>query len=131
MNEIWRENVHAELKKMVETISKTYGIKSELRIEKGYPFLVNDEEFTNSCKEAAENFLEQSNVAELPMRMTAEDFAFISQQVPSCFFRLGTAGKNSTFSSGVHTPTFDIDESALEIGMALMAWLSIWELNKQ
>ena len=27
--------------------------------------------------------------------------------------------------SGVHTPTFNIDESAIEIGMGMMAWLGV------
>ena len=62
--------------------------------------------------------------------MTAEDFAFITQKVPSCFYRLGTSNKLKGITSGVHTPTFDIDESALETGMGLMASLTIAELNK-
>jgi metal-dependent amidase/aminoacylase/carboxypeptidase family protein len=31
-------------------------------------------------------------------------------------------------TSGVHTPTFDIEEEALEIGAGLMAWLAVSEL---
>jgi metal-dependent amidase/aminoacylase/carboxypeptidase family protein len=61
--------------------------------------------------------------------MTAEDFAFISQQVPSCFFRLGTGNVQKGITSGVHTPTFDIDEDALEIGMGTLAWLAVQELS--
>jgi metal-dependent amidase/aminoacylase/carboxypeptidase family protein len=60
--------------------------------------------------------------------MTAEDFAFISQRVPACFFRLGTGNKSRGITSGVHTPTFNIDESSLETGMGLMAWLAVSEL---
>jgi metal-dependent amidase/aminoacylase/carboxypeptidase family protein len=55
--------------------------------------------------------------------MTAEDFAYITQQVPSCFFRLGTGNKAKGITSGVHTSTFDIDEKALEISTGLMAWM--------
>ncbi|MCC6369908.1 MAG: amidohydrolase [Bacteroidia bacterium] len=130
MNEAWRNTVHEQLQQLVKTISEKYGIASVMRIEKGYPFLVNDENFTESCYTQAQNYLGKNNVEELPLRMTAEDFAFISQKVPSCFFRLGTAGANKHFSSGVHTPTFDIEESALQTGMGLMAWLAVCELNK-
>ena len=59
------------------------------------------------------------------MRMTGEDFAFYSQVVPACFYRLGTGNKAKGITSGVHTPTFDIDEKALETGMGLMAWLAV------
>ena len=63
------------------------------------------------------------------MRMTAEDFAFFSQQIPACFYRLGTGNKLKGITSGVHTSTFDIDEQALEIGVGLMAWIALNDLQ--
>lgn len=129
MNEEWRKEIHLDLKSIVKEISAKYKIDSEIRIEHGYPFLVNDEKFTQSCMKNAQEFLGQEKVEELPLRMTAEDFAFITQKVPSCFFRLGTGNKEKGITSGVHTATFDIDENALEIGMGLMASLCIQELD--
>jgi len=129
MDEKWRESVHQQLKKIVRTVSQKYNVESVLRIEKGYPFLVNDTDLTDSCFSSAQIFLGKENVEELPLRMTAEDFAFITQKVPSCFFRLGTANKEKGITSGVHTPTFNIDENALETGVGLMAWLTVNELN--
>jgi len=125
MDEVWREKVHSELNTLVKTISKKYKIDSVLRIEKGYPFLVNDAKLTKSSFLTAQKYLGNENVEELPLRMTAEDFAFITQKVPSCFFRLGTGNKQKGITSGVHTATFDIDENALEIGMGLMAILAV------
>jgi amidohydrolase len=130
MDEKWRIIVHHELQRIVKTISNKYKITSVLRIEKGYPFLVNDIDFTNACFTVAQNYLGKENVEELPLRMTAEDFAFITQKVPSCFYRLGTGNKEKAITSGVHTATFDIDEIALETGIGLMASLTIAELNK-
>lgn len=129
MNESWREKVHAELKRLVKASSDKYQIESELRIVKGYPFLVNDPHVTELCKTAAHHYLGEAQVEELPLRMTAEDFAFISQHVPSCFFRLGTASASGEFKSGVHTSTFNIDEEAIKTGMGLMAWLAINNLQ--
>jgi amidohydrolase len=129
MNEQWRAEVHSMLQSIVKEISKKYGTESVLRIEKGYPFLVNDEKFTMSCMAAARDLIGNDNVQELDLRMTAEDFAFITQKVPSCFFRLGTGNKAKGISSGVHTATFDIDESALEIGVLTLAWLTLNVLN--
>lgn len=124
MNEAWREKVHKELEILVKNCSDKYGVRSELKIEKGYPFLVNDPALTETCMSAAREYLGEDHVEELPLRMTAEDFAFISQKVPSCFFRLGTGNKARGINSGVHTATFDIDEKALEVGMGLMAQLA-------
>jgi len=125
MNESWRASVHRQLHEIVHSISAKYKVSSELRVEKGYPFLVNDEQLTATCTDAAKAYLGEAQVEELPLRMTAEDFAFITQKVPSCFFRLGTGNKEKGIVSGVHTATFDIDESALETGMGLMAWLTL------
>jgi amidohydrolase len=129
MDETWREKVHAHLKQLAKQVAEKYKLSIEFRIEKGYPFLVNDTEFTERCMIAAQHYLGKENVEELPLRMTAEDFAFISQKVPSCFFRLGTGNKAKGITSGVHTSTFDIDARALEIGMGAMAALILAELN--
>lgn len=129
MNEEWRMEVHDKLKAIVQEISDTYSIRSSIRIEKGYPFLVNDETLTTKCVAWAKEYLGEENVEELPLRMTAEDFAFISQKVPSCFYRLGTGNVAKGIRSGVHTATFDIDEAALKTGAGLMAYLAIKQLQ--
>jgi metal-dependent amidase/aminoacylase/carboxypeptidase family protein len=63
--------------------------------------------------------------------MGAEDFAYYSQEVAACFYRLGTRNEARGITSGVHTPTFDVEESALETGSGLMAWLAVQELQTQ
>jgi metal-dependent amidase/aminoacylase/carboxypeptidase family protein len=84
--------------------------------------LKNDEKMTSIVKNRAEEYLGKENVIELPARMGAEDFAFYSQLMPACFYRLGTKNPNGT---GLHSATFDIDENALCIGAGLMAWLAL------
>lgn len=129
MDEKWRAEAHSKMKRIGEEIAKKMNGTCDFRIEYGYPFLVNDDKTTNGARKAAEKYLGQENVEELPMRMTAEDFAFFSQQLPSCFYRLGTGNKAKGITSGVHTATFNIDESALETAAGLMAWLAVNELK--
>jgi metal-dependent amidase/aminoacylase/carboxypeptidase family protein len=62
------------------------------------------------------------------MRLTGEDFAYYSQVMPACFYRLGTGNVERGITSSVHTPTFDIDEDALKVGVGLMVWLAVQEL---
>ena len=59
------------------------------------------------------------------MRMTAEDFAYYGHRVPGCFYRLGTGNDERGIVSPVHTPTFDVDEDSLELGMGSMAWVVV------
>lgn len=130
MNENWRKQVHEKIKSIATKIAVEKNAKAEVKIVSGYPFLVNDEKVTNSVKNVAANYLGKENVFELPLRMTAEDFAFISQQVPSCFFRLGTGNKKQGIISGVHTATFNIDENAIETGAALLAAMAVELLSE-
>lgn len=129
MDEVWRADAHIKMKKMAETIAESMGGKCDFRIEKGYPFLVNDEATTERAKQAAINYLGAENVIDLQLRMTAEDFAYYSQVTPACFYRLGIKDKAQSATS-LHTSKFNIDEAAIETSIGLMAWLAINELQE-
>ncbi len=129
-NEKWRAEAHLKIENMAKSIAKAAGGDCEVYINKGYPFLVNDEELTNRSFDYAKEYLEKDNIVELDLRMTAEDFAYFAQELPSCFYRLGVGNKSLGINSNLHTPTFNVDESSLETGMGLMAWFSLNELKK-
>jgi amidohydrolase len=129
LNEKWRMEAHEKMKKMAEGIAESMGGSCEFTIMKGYPFLANDEALTLRSKEWAKEFVGEDKVIDLDIWMAAEDFAFYSHHVDSCFYRLGTRNEAKGIVSGVHTPTFDIDEKALELGVGLMSWLTIRELS--
>jgi len=115
--------------KMAKSIAEGMGGECEFDLRVGYPFLMNDHDLTEKCRAAAKEFLGEENVVELPLRMSAEDFAFYSQIVPATFYRLGTTAANGDISSPVHTDTFDINEEALKTGMGLMAYNAIISLQ--
>ena len=128
MNEAWRKKAHKKMKKLAEGMAKAMGATCEFDIVKGYPYLVNNEELTIRAKQWAQEFLGKKNVIDLPIRMTAEDFSYFSQEMPACFYRLGTGNKKRGITSNIHTNTFDVDESALELSIGLMAWFAVKEL---
>jgi amidohydrolase len=125
MDEIWRAKAHEKIRQIVEGICISFGAKADLEIRKGYPFLYNDPSLTRQKKEAAIQYLGKENVVDLDIWMAAEDFSYYTQEMPGCFYRLGTRNEEKGIISGVHTPTFDIDEEALEIGCGLLAWLAV------
>ncbi len=129
MDEEWRADGLRKMKKMAEGIAEAMGGSCDFEIVKGYPFLKNHPELTRRTKAAAQVYMGEANVIDLDLWMAGEDFAFYSQVVDSCFYRLGTRNEARGIISGVHTPTFDIDEQALEIGPGLMAWLALEELK--
>jgi amidohydrolase len=123
MDERWRMETHKRIEKLVKEICEASGAKAEVRIEKGYPSLINDDRVTEMCKASAVAFLGKDFVHDLPQRMTSEDFAFYSQVVPATFYRLGTGKPEPEINYPVHSSRFDIDETALETGMGLMAYI--------
>ena len=129
MNEKWRFEAHRRMKKIAEGIAESMGGSCELDIRVGYPFLINNDDLTERTRRFAEDYLGSENVVDLPIRMTAEDFAYYSQQLPACFYRLGTGNPAKGITSPIHTNTFDVDEDCLKIGAGLMAYFAVKELE--
>ena len=129
LDEDWRSEAHQKMIKMANAIAEGMGGKCEFEVRKGYPFLKNNEILTQNAKKHATEYLGEENVVELDTWMAAEDFAYYSQVIPACFYRLGTRNESLGITSSVHTPTFNIDEDALEIGAGLMAYLAVCNLG--
>lgn len=127
MNEEWRFKAHELIKNHITQVATTMGAQAEVTIDIGYPFVYNDPELSLQARRNAEILAGADNVSETELRMGAEDFAFYSHRIPACFFRLGAGNMEKGITSNVHTPTFNIDESAIVKGMAMMAWLAIAE----
>ena len=119
MNENWREIAKSGIKDVAKSIELKYGGKINLRISPGYPFLKNDAELTKKVRKLACDILDESNVYNLELRMTAEDFAFYSHIVPVCFFRLGVGNKSKGIINNVHHSRFDVDHNAMKTGLKL------------
>jgi len=124
-DEVWRAKAHLKIEQMATSIAEGMGGVCEVFIDKGYPYLVNDDEVTAQAKQSAIEYLGTENVVDLDLRMTAEDFAYFSQLVPSCFYRLGIRNEGMGIVHNLHTSQFDVDESSLETGAGLMAWIAV------
>jgi len=129
LDENWRTLAHEKMKKMAETIAESMGGSCNFNIVKGFPFLVNNDKLTEQVKKFSEEFLGHQNVLDIDIWMAAEDFAYYSQEIDSCFFLLGTGNKENGITSALHTPTFNIDEQALKVSSGLMAYIAIRRLE--
>ena len=123
MDEKWRAEAHQLIEKISKDLVQSMGGDVDLHIDKGYPAVINNEKLNDVVSAAAKEFLGNENVEETELRMGAEDFGYYARQIPACFYRVGVMNKEKGIVSGVHTPTFNIDENAIEVGMGLMAWL--------
>jgi hippurate hydrolase len=123
MDEAWRFKAHDIIRKVATELVHSMGAEIDLHIDVGYPTVYNHEQLNAMAKGVAQQYMGTACVEETEKRMGAEDFGYYSQQIPGCFFRLGTANKQKGITSGVHTPKFNIDEEAIEIGIGIMATL--------
>jgi amidohydrolase len=128
-DEEWRREAHQKMKKMAEGMAESMGASCDFEVRHGYPFLVNEPQLTASARTYAEEYLGAENVVDLDLWLAAEDFAYYSQATDACFYRLGTGNSARGVTSAVHTPTFDIDEKALELSTGLMTYLALKQLG--
>jgi len=123
MDETWRFKAHELIKKQTKGLVEAMGAEVDVHIDVGYPTVDNDPLLTDEAWQLADEYMGKENVEETEIRMGAEDFGYYTQQVPGCFFRLGVRNEALGIVHNVHTPYFNIDESAIPTGAGIMAWL--------
>lgn len=123
VDEGWRKKAHGLIKNIARSVGEGMGAEIDIHIDIGYPSVFNHEQLNEKACVLASKYIGAENVETTELRMGAEDFGFYSQKIPGCFYRLGVGNKTKGISSGVHTPTFNVDENAIAVGMGMMAWL--------
>jgi amidohydrolase len=129
LQENWRATAHHWIKKIAEQVAISNNATIEVTIAKGYPCLVNNEKLTEELIETTGNYIGHANVTPLNYRMTAEDFAYYSQEIPACFYRLGTGNVQMGITANVHEATFNIDESVLHFAPGVMVCNALSQFN--
>jgi amidohydrolase len=123
LDEKWRFKAHELIKRIAESTAAAMGATVDVHIDIGYPAVTNNDELYAVARKWAEEYAGAENVSTTEMRMGAEDFGYYSQEIPGCFYRLGIGNRAKGITAGVHTPIFNIDESAIAQGVEMMAWL--------
>ncbi len=122
-DETWRKKAHQLIVNIAQRVTKEMGGNAQVRIDKGYPVLTNNDALTCNAMAVARDFCGAENVLRLDYRMTAEDFAYYSRRVPSVFYRLGTGIDG--YDINLHSSEFRINEQSLRMSPALMSYLAI------
>jgi len=116
-----QQQMPERLRKIVKGITEAFGADFNLDYRWGYPALKNDKNVLNMVRQAANGIIGKQRVLAVPgPSMGAEDFACFACQVPGAYFFLGVMPPAGDIYPW-HNPRFDIDESALSVGSALLA----------
>jgi hippurate hydrolase len=116
-----QDKLEATLREWVELTAKAAGCSATLEYRRIYPATVNDAACAQHALDAAGALFGQALRAESPAA-TAEDFAFMLQQVPGAYIWVGS--RKGASSPSLHHPSFDFNDEALPAGAALLASLA-------
>ena len=115
-----RETVLRRVREVIEGVAAACGTEAELEIIPLTPAVVNDVRVTEVVRAAAEVVVGPENVSSGERTMGSEDAALFMQEVPGCYFFLGSANAERGLDAPHHNPRFDFDEDALPLGVAVL-----------
>jgi amidohydrolase len=115
-----REKVLHRLGELFEGTAAAHGASADLDIEHLTPAVVNDPDVTRVVRDSAETVVGPEDVSSGERTMGSEDAAYFTQEVPGCYFFLGSANTERGLDAPHHNPRFDFDEDVLSIGVAVM-----------
>ena len=115
-----RETVLRRVREVIEGVAAACGAAAELEIVSLTPAVINDAEVAEVVRAAAEAVVGPENVSSGERTMGSEDAAFFMQEVPGCYFFLGSANAERGLNAPHHNPRFDFDEDALVLGVAVL-----------
>ncbi len=119
------DRLEQRLKEVVEGVASALRARATVDFEMRYPPSICDDAMAGVLGDASRKVLGDGKVVAFEPRMGAEDFAFVLQKVPGAMLSLGVMAPDWEEPKPVHTATFDIDESALPVGAACMASVSL------
>lgn len=114
-----RALLHKRLHELVEGMAITFSVKNDFNIEEGYPTTVNNPEVSEFMYRTAVDLFGADRVAYRKPVLGAEDFGYFSRMRPGAMISIGCG--NEVVNAPLHSPHFDMDEKALEIGVRLFS----------
>ncbi len=115
-----REKVLTRFNQVIDHVASAMGCEAEIEVESITPAVRNDEKLTKQVQSLAIHVLPGIQIEDNYRTMGSEDMAFFMQDIPGCFIFVGSANDQQNLNYAHHHPRFDIDETALKYGVALI-----------
>jgi amidohydrolase len=124
LNTALRKRALKLIENKLKGICLASGTKYKFEISSGYPELINSQKETSFANKAAIEYFGKKNIFKGERFMFAEDFAYYLKKVPGSFYWIGAGN-----TTGLHTPTLNLDEKTLPKGAGFLAYLAIKYIN--
>ena len=125
-----RDRVILRLEQIVVNVSHALECESKVEIKSLMPAVVNHPAITQRVQHVASRLLPNDQLDFNTITMGSEDMAYVFQQIPGCYFFVGSANKEMNLDASHHHPKFDFDESILPKAAGLMVASAIEFLAK-
>jgi amidohydrolase len=102
-------------------VSNAMGCQAEVDLKSITPAVSNDPVIAAQVFEVANKIYPQAEISTDERTMGSEDMAYMMDDIPGCYFFIGSADHERGLDAGHHHPKFDFNEGALTTGAALMA----------
>ena len=116
---------------LIEGIAATFRVTSELRMTDACPACINDTAMADLVTEVARRVVGPQNTLGDSRTMGADDMSLFLDAVPGCYFFVGSANHDRGLDSPHHSPTFDFDERALDIGVQMLTNVALEFLARE
>jgi amidohydrolase len=118
------------IEEMVRGLDLAFGVTTVFENTEGYPSQVNQNELVDFMKSCTEDVLGAAGVKISSPRMGAEDFSYFCQKWPGAMFGIGCHDPAKGFQFPLHSPNFNMDERALDVGVRLFGHALVRFLEK-
>ena len=124
-----REQLVQRMRELIASVAATFRVKAELRMTDTCPACINDAAMARLVARVAEDVVGAGNVRDGMRTMGADDMALFLNAAAGCYFFVGAANAERGLNSPHHSPTFDFDERALDVGVQVLAGAALAFLN--
>ena len=116
-----RKKVLSRFREIATGVADALNCTAEVQTEDITPAVINDPEITHRVQQVAQQLFPDAKIDTDARTMGSEDMAFMMEDIPGCYFFIGSANSARGLDAAHHHPRFDFDESALTTGAALMS----------
>jgi hippurate hydrolase len=121
-----RAMLERRLKSIVEAQASGFGVQATVDYRKGYTVLINSPAETELARAVGRGLVGEENVEANGAALTgSEDFSFMLEKLPGCYFLIGNGAGDGHGTCMVHNPGYDFNDANLPIGAAY--WSSLVE----
>lgn len=113
-----RESLPAQMERIISNTCQAFRTKFEFEYYHGVAPTINEEKSSKIAEKVVKKLLGDKGLVKYPTSMVGEDFSVYLEKIPGCIAFIGGRNEKENKIYPHHNPKFDIDESAMKIGVA-------------